>query len=218
MAAGFVDSGWIEFDSVQARHREHYNVGLPSGLKDELFEDEEHGTVAGASALDRLLKSRGVDLDHPNHRAHGSGRGLGVADQVDQAFGVDLPGDAEVVGDPAAGHGRGAGGDEFVPELVNFLLGVADDGDGDALAEAKLRATVERDERAIAQSELDCHDRAGLEREIGAEVGVVGDTGDLRVEEDAGVEAGSVLGLVVECQECGDPGHGPSLSVASVVG
>lgn len=121
-----------------------------------------------------------VDLDHGHHRLHGFG-GFGlvwVGDQVDEEFGIDLPGDTEVVGDPAAGDGLAAGCDEFGPVVIDLLLGVAEDGDGDSLGEGELRATVEGGEFAAIEREFDGHDAAGFEGGFWAQIGVAGDAGD----------------------------------------
>ena len=81
------------------------------------------------SRCDGAVELTAVDLDHWHHRLHGlEGFGrVGIGDQVDGQFEIDLPRDAEVLGDPAAGDGRAPGRGR-----VLVWSGV-DEGDGEAV-------------------------------------------------------------------------------------
>src|ERR1035441_1292064 len=89
------------------------------------------------------------ELLHAHHGLHG----LGVLDELGQAGGHDLPGEAELVLEPAAGDFGSAGG-ELRPVIVDFVLGVAADYEGDCVSELVRRAAVERGRSEEHTSEL----------------------------------------------------------------
>src|SRR5258707_5209715 len=74
----------------------------------------------------RLLEFFDIDLGHLQHGLHGAFRSLRilVAQQLAENGGDDLPGEAELVLQPAAAI-RAATGGEFLPKFVHFLLGFA---------------------------------------------------------------------------------------------
>ena len=75
-----------------------------------------------------------VNLDHRHHRGHRFLHLLRirVADHLREQDRVDLPGHAELVGDPPACDGRAAFA-ESRPVAIDFILRLALDGDGDPL-------------------------------------------------------------------------------------
>ena len=70
----------------------------------------------------------------------------------------DLPREPVAVGEPAA-HSLLAAIRQPLPVVVDFLLRLTDDLERHGLAEAELRATVDRDEPLSVELELNCHHR-----------------------------------------------------------
>ena len=89
--------------------------------------------------------------------------------------GGDLPGDAELVLQPAAGALLAAALGERVPVVVDLGLVVAADLEGDGLVELELRAAVEGEELLAVGLELD--GQYGT-RAAGPRLGVAGDRAD----------------------------------------
>jgi len=142
------------------------------------------------------------------HGALGTLRIL-VAEQLAENRGDDLPGEAELVLQPAAAIGAAAGG-KFVPKIVDLFLGLAVDEKGDGGCELELRAAVEGEEfRGL---------RAGRSRTsrslwVRARIAVASNLPHLRVFENGDVEVGGFLGVAIEPQEWGDFLHRTILSV-----
>jgi hypothetical protein len=84
---------------------------------------------------------------------------------------------------------------QALPVVVDLVLGLAFDLEGDGLVERELGAAVDADESLAVQLELHGHHRAGRSR---TGLRVVSDVDDARVLEDSGVEARGLLGLGVE--------------------
>jgi hypothetical protein len=98
-----------------------------------------------------------VDFFHSHHGLHGF---WVFDDELGQAGGDDLPSDAELVFEPAALDLFAAFG-EFGPVVVDFLLSVAADDEGDGLGEFKSGATVEGGEFLAFELEGDGETLAG---------------------------------------------------------
>src|SRR5665213_2624646 len=80
-----------------------------------------------------------VELFHLHHGLHR----FRVLDEVGEPCGYDLPGEAELVLEPAALAFAAAVGGEPGPVFVYLLLRVAADGERDGLGELEVWATVE---------------------------------------------------------------------------
>ncbi|MCY1373054.1 hypothetical protein D9M69_603040 [compost metagenome] len=92
-----------------------------------------------------------------------------------------------------------------VPVVVQLVLGLAVDLEGHRLVEGEDRSAVEGGEALAVQLETDGQYRARfLAMDFLARLAITADEGDLRVGEDADVEIGGGLGLVVEPQARGD--------------
>lgn len=90
------------------------------------------------------LEGRHVELHHRHHGFHHGLDlpGVTVADQLHESPWDDLPRDPERILDPAALGRRGAGLDELVPILVDFLLVLAVDIEREAFGEGEVRAPL----------------------------------------------------------------------------
>ena len=115
----------------------------------------------------------------------------------------DLPGDAELVDEPAALHFLPARG-QLAPVVVHLGLRLAGDEQRDRLGELERRAAVQQHQLLPVQREGRRHQAA---LRAGAGVAVARGADDLRVLEHGRVEIRRVLGLVVERQKCRDLGH-----------
>src|SRR5690606_490611 len=142
-----------------------------------------------------------VELHHLQHSFHHRMNLLWfiVVDQVHETPRDDLPGDAELIGDPAALRRGRAGTDQLVPVLVDLFLALAVDKERETLGECEVRATVVPHEGLTTDDEFGGSNWAVLAS--------AGDAPDLRVRERSGVEFYCGLELVVEHQERCHFGH-----------
>src|SRR5258708_8616984 len=159
----------------------------------------------------RLLEFIDIDLGHLQHGLHGAFRSLRilVAQQLAENGGDDLPGEVELVLQPAAAVGAATGG-EFVPKFVHFLLGFAIYEERDGGRELELRAAVEGEE--FLAFDLERHGHRGIFGS-GPGVAVTGNLAHLRVLEDGDVEVGGFFGFAIEPEEWSDFLHRTILSV-----
>src|SRR5262249_44248493 len=127
-----------------------------------------------------------------------------VPDHLSKRGRHHLPGQAELVLEPAAGALRAAAGDELAPVIVHLLLVLAVDLERDGLAELEVRAAVEGHEPLALDLELHGHDRSSRPAvDLEALLAVAADAEDLGVLEDGHVELRGLLGLAVEPQAGG---------------
>src|SRR5208283_5644309 len=112
--------------------------------------------------LEGLLQSRDVELFHRHHRAHYAlnSRGVGALQHSRDDARKDLPGDTELVGEPAALARRSALG-KLLPQRVNLGLIVAIDDERKRGRELEMRSAVQRQELLTVDLEQDGHHRAG---------------------------------------------------------
>src|SRR6266851_3432529 len=175
-----------------------------------LYED-----LSGYPKLRRLtgaispLQCCNIDLGHLHHRLHDALRlhGILVLQQLDQDARNDLPGQTELVLEPAALPGRAALG-ELPPQIVHFFLRVAVHDQGDGFGEFEARTAVERGELLAFDLEAADQDRSGGP---GSRLAVSRHAQDLRVLEDRDIVIHRLLGVVVEPEERRDfllAGHG----------
>ena len=100
--------------------------------------------------LGGALEFGDIELFHLQHGLHG----LGMAEQFGYFRGDDLPGQSELVFDPAAlAAGRIRG--ELGPIIVNLLLGIAPHDEGDGFGEFENGATVQGRELLAVEFEGD---------------------------------------------------------------
>src|SRR5207249_1248308 len=102
-----------------------------------------------------------VDLLHLKHRLHDPRRFLRIliAQQLAEYGGNDLPGEAELVLEPAA-LVDSAARRELVPQFVDLLLVLAAHEQGDGGSKLVLRAAVQRVEVLSLELKSRGHDRA----------------------------------------------------------
>lgn len=155
------------------------------------------------------LQALNIDLVHLQHGLHDAA-GFGairIAQKFAQRGGDDLPGDAELVAQPAAAAFLAAGGELF-PQLVNLGLGVAVHKKGYGGSEAELRAAIQGHELLAVDLK-----RAGHHRSLGAgaRVAVAVESLDFGILEDGGVEIHGLFGLAIEPEEGDDFLHGGTL-------
>src|SRR2546428_11608917 len=152
-----------------------------------------------------LLQLVDLHLVHLQHGFHHAIRLLRVLvlQELAQDGGHDLPGEAELVLEPAAPVGLSALG-KLAPEVVDLLLRLAVHHERDREGEFKLGAAVQRHEVLSIELEGDGHHRS-LRARPG--LAISRDTDDPGVLEDRGVEPRGLLGLRVEPQERGDLLH-----------
>ena len=136
--------------------------------------------------------------------------GSGSLSSSISSAGNDLPGDAELVLEPAALALLAALG-QPVPVVVGLLLVLADDLEGDRLGERELRPAVEGGVLLAVEGEVDGQDVALLHRR-GHVRPVAGDVADARVREDRGVVLRGLLRLAVEPETRDLLGHREFLS------
>ena len=79
----------------------------------------------------------------------------GSATHLQQGCGRDLPVDAELVGQPAAGLLLAAVGDQRVPVVIGLRLVLGLDEEREGLVVGHMRVGVERDDRQAGQLETD---------------------------------------------------------------
>src|SRR4051812_41946608 len=139
-----------------------------------------------------------VDLLHSQHGLGGplGAAGVGVLQKREHLHGGDLPGDAELVLEPAALALLAALG-EPVPVVVGLLLVLAHDLEGDRLGEPELRAAVQAEVLLAVEGEADGEDVALPHRRRHVRP-VAADGVDRGVREDGRVVLGGLLGLAVE--------------------
>src|SRR5262249_41189357 len=137
---------------------------------------------------------------HFQHRLHDAGRRRLVlaGDQIDEPLRRDLPAEAELVFQPAAGGLLTAIGCELRPVVVGFLLRVGADHEGNGLAELELRPGIEGDKLNSLELEAGDHHRAGGS---GAAFRVARYFEHAGVLENGAVIFGSFFGLMVEPQK-----------------
>src|SRR5207253_10138086 len=134
--------------------------------------------------------------------------GIGVAHDLLEAVGHDLPGEPEAILAPAAGTFLAARG-ELRPVAVHLLLVLAVDDEGDGLVEGELRPAIEGGHLLAVEHEVDGEHHSRLSR---SSLSVVGDGADLRVGEDRAVKLGGLQGLGVEPEHRADARHGSLLA------
>ena len=152
--------------------------------------------------LVRSLLERGdVELLHGHHGAHA----CGVADQLEDVRGDDLPTEAELVRQPAAGDFLAAVGGELGPVVVDLGLGFAADDEGEGFGELVGGAAVEEGDLLAFDLEVEGEQGTG----DGVGIGFVGaELVELAaVGEEGEVEAGGGFGVVVEPEEGSDLVH-----------
>src|SRR4051794_19490073 len=120
--------------------------------------------------------------------------GIGIREELLHPLGRDLPGEPVLVLEPAARAFLAAFG-ELRPVVVDFVLVLTADLEGNGLVELELGAAVDTDEALTAKLELDDHDHARLARRV---LGVRDHAHDAPILEDGDVELGSRLSLRVE--------------------
>jgi hypothetical protein len=131
-----------------------------------------------------------VKLLHLEHGLHC----FGVLDEVGKTSGYDLPGEAELVLEPAT-LTLAAAGSEFRPVVVDLLLGVTAHDKGDGFVEFEERAAIERGELLAIEFE-------GYGEYVGGRVGssraVMNDFETARVFEDGEVKVDGLFGVRIE--------------------
>src|SRR5262249_32448370 len=170
-------------------------------------------------SLVSALQRRDVELFHlqecSGHPLHYCG--ISVSDHLYERGRHHLPGQAESVLEPAA-RALFAAVTELVPEIIDLLLGLAVDLEGNRLTEFELRAAVQRHEFLSFELESDDHHGAWLFTVLlETLLAVSADLVDARVLEDGAIEVCRLLCLGVEPQTghdplCGD-GHDLLLSL-----
>src|SRR5260370_27222894 len=141
-----------------------------------------------------------VDLYHLQHCLH---RFL-APNQLTHVRGNDLPGEAELVGEPAALYLL-ASGRKLLPKVVDLLLRVTLHDQRDGRREGEPRTAVESHDLVSVELEHDHHD-SSLRTRPG--VSVAADLLHPRVREDRDVEVRGFFGVVVEPEKWRDVSHG----------
>ncbi len=218
-AGGEQIEGFVEMDLVAdveepvedrlASHEGHKPKTL-AGAKAKSHAPWEHGSPACRVVQTllpccRLLQLTNLDLRHLHHRAHDAIRLclVGIAHQLPQLRRNDLPGEPELVLEPAALALLPALR-ELLPVRVHLLLVLAFDHEGDGLAELEVRPAVQRHEGLTLELEPDDHDPA---LGPGSGVAVVRRLDDFGIGEDRTVELSGLLGLMVIPDERCDSLH-----------
>jgi len=147
-----------------------------------------------------LFQHFDVELLHLHERLRDTlrcGR-VGALQHLDERGRHDLPGQSELVLQPAARTFLAAIGSQLAPIVVDLVLRLAHDLERDRLAELELRAAVEAKEFLPFEFELNRHHGARLPAK--AFLAIAGGAKDARVLEDRHVEIGGRLGFLVEPQ------------------
>jgi len=159
------------------------------------------------------LQGGDIELFHAHHgleRALG-GCGSWVVEQGGQHPGDDLPGEAELIFDPAALLGAGIAADgEFFPVVIDLLLIFALDLEGDGFAEFEDRAAVECGEGLAFEFKGHGHHRTWrAAMDFLAGLAITRDFGDFRILKNPDVKPGGVFALMIEPEAGSDFGeHG----------
>ena len=182
-----------------------YGPDRPGGRRRGLRRGVGRGCAVGLGGVGCRPDGAGVELLHLQQRGHRAvaPRLVGIAHQLGEARGHDLPGQPVAVLQPAA-RPLLAAVRQLVPVVVDLVLVGAFDEERDRLVEAELRAAVDRGERLAVQHEFDREGHPCLARPSFA---VVGDALDPRVREHRHVERGGLLALGVEPQVGDDLRH-----------
>src|ERR1043166_467841 len=127
---------------------------------------------------------------------------VGALQQLRHDGGNHLPGEAELVFEPAALlRVRVAARAQFAPVIIDLLLFVANDLERDGLIESKLRTAVQRDEVRAERVELDGQNAAfGLVVDFKTLFSIARDVADFAVPKNGGIKFGGFFGLIVEPQ------------------
>ncbi len=129
---------------------------------------------------------------------------VGIADELDQPIGDDLPRQSPAVLEPAARLLLAAVGGERRPVAVDLVLIGARHVQRDRLGEGELRPGIHRVVVATGEPEVRVHDLAA---HAGHLIRIPPDRHQLGAGDEGGVEADRGLGRVVEPQERGHIGH-----------
>src|SRR6266699_500017 len=168
---------------------------------DSLYQkfSEYRDSAEGLSRAISPLQCCNVDLGHLHHRMHDALRlhGILVLQQFDHHARNDLPGQTELVLEPAALPRRAARG-ELRPQVVHFFLRVAVHDQGNGFGEFEFRTAVERGELLAFDLEAADQDRSGGP---GSRLAVSRHAQDLRVLEDRDIVIHRLLGVAVEPEE-----------------
>src|SRR5665213_2487054 len=160
------------------------------------FPRVEAALFAGESALDRCE----VDFRHLHHGAHGAVRfrAVGIAQHFEQTPRKHLPGQAELVLQPATLAFAAALG-QSGPVVIDFFLGLAGNLKRDRFAELESRTAVQAGEFLSVQFEVDGQHRARCAA-VGflSDIAETNDRGDLGILEHGGVEIHRFFGILVE--------------------
>src|SRR5262249_44492129 len=117
-----------------------------------------------------------------------------------QCSGQDLPGEAELVLQPAAAAFRSAFC-QLAPEVIDVLLRVAQNLERDRLGELEERSAVEGEKLQAVDLKSDGHDRSGvLAVDILSLPSIAADLSQLCVGKDRNVVVGCHFGLGIEPQ------------------
>src|SRR6185436_272774 len=112
-----------------------------------------------------------------------------------ELLGNDLPGETELVFEPAALALLSTVRGQLRPEVVDLLLCLTVDEERDGFRELELGPGVQRHELLALELERAGHQRSGFS---GTSLGVPARAEDLRVLEDRGVELHRLFGVVVK--------------------
>ena len=126
------------------RYASLYREGPPRKAAPPQTTKQSYGLLPVAGFLQRA----DVEFFHFEQRLHDAIGFLrvGVAHEFADVGRNDLPGEAELVLEPAAHAFLASVGREFGPVVVNFVLRFARDDEGDCICEFELRAGVKRGE------------------------------------------------------------------------
>src|SRR5262249_30524535 len=144
---------------------------------------------------------------------------VGNAQQLGEHRRNDLPGQPELVLEPAAALDFRASRGELFPIGIHLRLRLAIDHKRYCFRELEMRAAIEGDKRLTLKLKLDRHYRAGGP---GPGVVVPGHLDNLRIRKNRSVESGRLFRLMIEPQERGDflnrHGLSPSVGVLGRLG
>jgi uncharacterized membrane protein YfcA len=157
-------------------------------------------TVGGPLLLRGGLQRGDVELHHLHHRSHR----LRMLQELPNIFRHDLPAQAELVGQPAAGHGL-ATLEQTVPVTVDLGLIAASDGVRESRREGLPGATVEEGHSLAHEFDGDGGD---LARGPGTDAARTQLAHLLRFGKDGEIELRGFFGVVVEPQKRCDLVHG----------
>ena len=151
--------------------------------------------IASPSSAKQPFHLRDVELLHAHDRAHDAIGALSVATQkLRQDTRDDLPGDAELVGEPAA-LDMLAALRKLLPQRIDFSLVVAIDHERNRGRELVVRAAVQRQESLAVDLEENRHHRALL---AGRELAVARRRQNAAVRKDREVVGDRLFGVEIE--------------------